>query len=237
MRICDNCFNGSYNLRNGKELTLWCNYTGIEFQVEPEDTCDCHRYMPDLEEEKKFIFYDESYLGPGYLIVNIKDKKVNKLLKVYNASKNEFPLLGIRAHSVDTNENLHEEFSSIDFSFRDIEDDDENGLGLFDLFYRLTPTDREKRIYSVDVFKHGKNNLKLNSNASVVYLTLYRDNYSCSQQPCDYIDILIGDEHTCEDYDSIIKFWEGLSKICTEEISSDDVKRMVLTSQKNIYNK
>ncbi len=226
MRNCGNCYNGHYNLSDRGE-ELFCDESGfMEEDVEEENSCEYHRYYPGMEEEKNYIFYDESYLAPGYLIVNIKDGKMSKFLKVYNASENGFSLLGIRAYSADAQENPNEEFSSIDFSFRDLEDD-ENGL--FKLFSTLCSDLSGERIFAIDPFAQGKNNLKVDSNLKVAKITLNKDTYHGIQHPCDYIDILMGDEYTCDDYDSIIKFWQGLSKICTKKISSDEVKKLILT--------
>lgn len=226
MRNCGNCYNGHYNLSDRGE-ELYCDESGfMEVDVKEEENCEYHRYYPGTEEEKNYVFYDESFIAPGYLIVNIKNGKMDKFLKFYNASQDGFPLLGVRAYSKSAKEDPDEDFSSIDFSFRDLEDD-ENGL--FKLFTNLWYDLVGERIFAIDSFAQGKNNLKLDSNSRVTKITLYKDTYHGTQHPCDYIDILMGDEYTCDDYDSIIKFWQGLSKICTKKISSDEVKKLILT--------
>lgn len=226
MRNCDNCYNGHYNLSEiGEEM--FCDESEfMEEEVKEDGSCEYHRYYPGTEEERNHIFYDDSFIAPGYLIVNVKYGKVNKFLKFYNASQDGFPLLGVRAYSIDATENPNEDFSSIDFSFRDIEDD-ENGL--YNLFYELCNNLSGERIFAIDSFAQGRNNLKLDSNTKVTIITLYKDTYHGMQHPCDFIDILMGDEYTCDDFDSIFKFWSGLSKICTKKISSDEVKKMILT--------
>ena len=226
MRCCGNCYNGHYNLsERGEEL--FCDETGfMEEEVEADFCCEYHRYYPGMEEEKNYIFYDESYLGPGYLIVNIKDGKMSKFLKVYNASENESPLFGIRAYSTDAKEDPNEEFSSIDFSFRDIEDDRN---GLFKLFIDLISNLSENRIFTIDSFSQGKNNIELDYNPKIAKITLNKDTYHGTQHPCNYIDVLIGDEYTCNDYDAIIKFWQRLSEINPKELSSDEVNKLILT--------
>ena len=96
--------------------------------------------------------------------------------------------MGIRAYSADAQENPNEEFSSIDFSFRDLEDD-ENGL--FKLFSALCSDLSGERIFAIDPFAQGKNNLKEDSNLKVAKITLNKDNYHGIQHSCDYIDILM----------------------------------------------
>lgn len=226
MRTCGNCYNGHYNLSDRGE-ELFCDESGfMEEDVREEGSCEYHRYYPGTEEEKNYVFYDESYIAPGYLIVNIKDGKMDKFLKFYNASQDGLPLLGVRAYSTSAKEDLDEDFSSIDFSFRDLEDD-ENGL--FRLFSRLCDDLSGKRIFTIDSCAQGKNNLKLDSNTRVTKLTLYKDTYHGTQHPCDFIDILMGNEYTCDAYDATIKFWQELSKICIKKISSDEVKKLILT--------
>ncbi len=226
MRNCRNCYNGHYNLSDRGE-ELYCDESEfMEEQVEEENNCEYHRYYPGTEEEKNYVFYDETYIAPGYLIVNVKNGKMDKFLKFYNASQDGFPLLGVRAYSTSAKEDPEEDFSSIDFSFRDLED---NENGLFKLFSGLCNDLSGERIFAIDSFAQGKNNLKLDSNLRVTRITLYKDTYHGTQQPCDYIDILMGDEYTCDDYDSIIKFWQGLSKISVKKISSEEVKKLILT--------
>ena len=42
-----------------------------------------------------------------------------------------------------------------------------------------------------------------------------------------YIDILMGDAYTCDAYDSIFKFWQGLAKICAKRISFNEVSQII----------
>ena len=226
MRNCGNCYNGHYNLSDRGE-EMYCDESGfIEEAVKEENYCEYHRYYPGMEDEKNYIFYDDSYIAPGYLIVNIRSGKINKFLKFYNASQDGFPLISVRAYSTSLKENPNEEFSSMDFSFRDLEDY-ENGL--FKLFSNLSFDLLGKRVFSSNPFEQGKNNLKLESNSKVTKITLYKDTYHGTQHPSDFIDILIGDEYTCDDYNSIIKFWDDLSKICVKKISYNEVKKLILS--------
>lgn len=174
---------------------------------------------------EKYVFYDESFIAPGYFILNTKNETVDKFLKFYNASSYSAPVFGIRAYSMNAKENPDDEFSSMDFSFSELKDDEK---GLFNLFSELCSDLSGKRIFSMDSHAQGKNNLKLDSNAGVVKITLYKDTYHGIQHPCDFIDVLMGDEDTCNDYSSILKLWENLSGMDVETMSSDDVQKLLL---------
>ena len=225
MRNCGNCFNAHYNLSDrGEELI--CDESGYsEEYVEEDYTCDMHRYYPGLEEEKNYVFYDESYIAPGYLIINIKEGKVRAFFKIYIMNNNSTPLIGIRAYHAGIKENPEQKYNSIDFSFRGLEDNDN---GLFKLLSTLYYDLSGDRVYSIDPHVQGKNNLKLDSNLRVVKMTFYKDLYHGTQHPCDYIDILLGDEYTCEKYEALCKFYCGLSKVCSKTLPSESVKKLLL---------
>lgn len=224
MRNCDNCYNGHYNLSDRGE-ELFCDESEFtEELVDSDGVCEYHRYYPGMEEEKNYVFYDEHYLGPGYLIVNVKNGSISKFFKIYDASSNGVPNIGIRAYSKDSTENPEEKFSSIDFSFRDIEDCDN---GLFKLFSSLCYEVTSDRLFTVDSQVQGYNHLKIDSNLKVVNVTLCKDTFNGTQHPCDYIDVLLGDAYTCEDFEAINKLYCGLSEICMRSLSSNDVKKML----------
>lgn len=187
--------------------------------------CKYHKFYPGFEDEKNYIFYDEYYLAPGYLIVNIKNRKVNKFIKIYNTNKNGFPVFALRAYCIELKDNPNEEFNSVEFEFRDIEDD-ENGL--YTCFTNLFNNWKGKRIFSIDTLRHGKNNFRLDWNTKDTKITISKDNYAGTQHPTDYIDILLGDEYSCENYDAIFSFYQELSKKCIKKLSSDKVKKMLL---------
>ena len=79
MRNCGNCYNGHYNLsERGEEM--YCDESEfMEEDVKENDCCIDHRYYPGMEESRYYLFYDASYMGPGYLIASIGDGKVNMI--------------------------------------------------------------------------------------------------------------------------------------------------------------
>ena len=87
MRKCDNCMNSCYafDCNCGKE-TLYCKETGDEYEVQPEDVCELHQFVPGYEEEQAFMDYlamkinwvdfgieglefEEDFLGVGWRLI------------------------------------------------------------------------------------------------------------------------------------------------------------------------
>ena len=228
MRNCGNCYNGHYNLSDRGE-ELFCDESGfMEETVKEKSSCEYHRYYPGLEEEKNYLFYDESYLAPGYLIVNIKNGKMNKFLKICNVSENGFPLFDIRAYSSKIKEDSNEEFCKIAFTFRDLEDD-ENGL--YKCFTNLHYSLLGKGIFSLAPSSEGNSNFKLDSNLRVTTMTISKDIFKGNQHPTDYIDILVGDETTCDNYQALLKFYQDLSAVCVNKLSHEETKKLILITK------
>lgn len=172
---------------------------------------------------KNYIFYDGNYLAPGYLIANVQDGKIKKLLKIYNESDIGRPLFGIRAYSTDTNESLDNDYSSISFSFTDLDNTE-----LYQCLDNLCTSLNGKTIFSIDPLRQGKNNLNLEKNSGLIKVILRKDTFNGTQHPTNYIDILLGDDYTCEAYSEFLKFYLELSKIETREFSSFEFEKMLL---------
>ena len=220
MRNCGNCFNGHYNLsERGEELI--CDEIEYEEVITEEDCCcEEHRYYPGEEESKNYLFYDNSYLGPGYLIANVEDGKMNSFIKFYKVNENGFPFFAMRAFIRGAQENPDEDFSTMSFTFRDLEDD-ENGL--YQAFEQFCTSLGGKKIKSIDPVSQGQNNIGLINNSHTTTITFSKDTYHGTQHPSDYIDVLLGDDYSCECYN------KSLEQNCKEELSEEDAKILLKT--------
>lgn len=224
MRNCNNCFDGHYNLsERGEEL--FCGDSFFEEKVDPTNTCESHRYIPGMEEDKNYVFYDESFLAPGYIIVNMSGEIVNKFFKIYTINQNGFPTFAISAFSKDFKENPEENFSSISFSFRDIED---NENGLYEIFTKLCLELNNEKLYSIDLVNHGKNHLEMSYEVAVTTLKLSRDNYYGDQFYNDYINIILGDDFTCKNYESFVRLFNELKERSIIKKENIDIKKLIL---------
>ena len=231
MRKCNNCYNGHYNLsERGEEM--YCDETEFMEEVtNSESTCEYHRYIPGFEEEKNYVFFDDKYLGPGYLIVKIKNDIVQKFIKLWISSTDGFPNFSLRVYEKDKKDNPDDDFNTVEFDFRDLEDD-ENGLfqAFTNFYHDLSGTS----IYSLDMVNHARNNFSMISNLKVTKLIANKDIYYGEQHPTDFIDIAIGDDCTCPKYYAFLKLYQKLSKLDIKSTSNEDIQKL-LTDRKKYY--
>lgn len=228
MRCCGNCYNGHFNLsERGEEM--FCDETDYsEEWVSEDECCEWHRYEPGYEEEKNYILYDEAYLGPGFFVINKQNSETVKFLKIFIMNNQGFPNYGVRAFSVYGKDNPDNEYTTIDFMFRDIEDD-ENGL--YHAFNNLCRNLNGAPIETIDKIYQGGNHFSLSENGRVVTLSIEKDIYGV-KQATDFIDINIGDDMTCTNYSAISTLYNQLANSQTKQATEEDIKRLLLTRLK-----
>lgn len=224
MRNCDNCDHGSYGLdcNTGIE-TLYCRETEYEYDVEPKNVCKFHQYINGMEDEKNFILYDESYFGKGFFIIHTKDKKINKFLKLYISNNEGFPHYGLRAFSISAKDNPDAAFNNIDFIFRSNEDFDN---GLYEAFC-IFAKNLNKQIYTTDMVQQGRNNISATKDISVVTVIISKDIYRGKQHSSNFIDINLGDNYSCENYEAINTLYNTLASICQQTAKEQDIKQIL----------
>lgn len=223
MRTCGNCYNGHFNLSDRGE-EMYCDESGYdEVTVLAEESCEDHRYLDGYEEEKNYIFYDETYLGPGFFIINKQEDEIAKYFKIYIMNNQGFPSYGIRAFSTEKNK-AEDDFETIKFTFRDIEDY-ENGLykAFIDFYYAL----HEKTIETIDKFNQGRNQFCVGKNNHLVALFVTKDIHGV-KDATNFIDINIGDNVTCENYMAIANFYKQLCKLETKDATEEEIQQLLL---------
>ena len=225
MRNCDNCNYSSYGLDcNSGTETLYCRETEYEYEVQQSDSCDYHQFIDGMQNEKNFVLYDESYFGEGYFIIHTEDEKVTKFLKLYIMNNDGRPHYGLRAFSIDGRDNPDEEFNRIEFIFRSIEDFDN---GLFEAF-SILGANYDKEIYTIDATHQGKNNISINVKNGIVKLICSKDVYRGTQHPSDFIDINLGDNYSCQNYEAINTLYNTFAKICHQSAKEQDIKKLIM---------
>ena len=225
MRKCDNCIYGSYGLdcNNGTE-TLYCGIYDYEYEVIPNDVCDEHQYIEGLSNEKNYVLYDEKYLGPGYFIINEVDNDIVKFIKLYTINNDGFPHYCLRAFSVDAKDNTDKEFTTMEFTFRSMEDFDN---GLYNVFMELAKN-INGNITTIDEYYEGKNNISfLLGDKGIIRMIVSKDIWRGKQHPTDFIDINIGDNYSCINYEAINKFYNMLSEISYNNTKTNDINRIL----------
>lgn len=224
MRNCDNCNHGSYGIDcNSGIETLYCRESGYEYEVIPSNSCNSHQFIEGMENEKNFILYDESYLGEGCFIIHTKNCKIDKFLKIYITNYFGYPHYGIRAFSINGKDKPEEEFNNIEFIFRSSEDFDNGLFETFSTFSRQVP----KEIYTIDKIQQGRNNITISSNKEIVKFTISKDTYNGKQHSSDFIDINLGDNYSCKNYESINNLYNTLIKNCSKVATKDNIKSLL----------
>lgn len=225
MRCCDNCIYSSYGLdcNDGTE-TLYCGIYGYENETIPDDVCGEHQFIEGLSNEKNYVLYDDKYLGEGYFIINEIDDKIVKFIKIYTINNNGFPNYCLRAFGVDAKDNPDTDYTNIEFIIRNREDFDN---GLYNIFLELAKNSRGN-ITTIDERYQGKNNISFSiSDKGIVGMVVSKDIWRGRGHPTDFIDINIGDNYTCECYDTINRFYNMLSKISYNKTKNNDIKRIL----------
>lgn len=225
MRSCNNCIHGSYSLdcNTGVE-TLYCKESEYEYEVQANDACEVHQFIDGMEEEKNFLLCDESYLGGGYIITHTRDGHIDKFLKLYIMNDNGFPHYGLRVFSVDGRDNPEDEFNNIEFTFRSMEDYDN---GLYEVFSTLAKK-YNKEILTIDEIQQGRNNISIQfGDKGIIKLIISKDIYRGKQHSTDFIDINLGDNYSCSNYDVINTLYNELAKLLPRTATSEDVKSLI----------
>ena len=206
MRCCDNCI------------------YSCKIDIMPDDLCIEHQYIEGLSNEKNYVLYDNKYLGEGYFIINEINNEIKKFIKIYIINYNGFPQYCLRAFGTESRDNPDSDYTNIEFVFRNMEDHDN---GLYNIFLELASSIRGN-ITSTDEHYEGKNNISfILHNKGIVRMIVSKDIWRGRQHPTDFIDINIGDNYTCINYEAIKKFYNYLSRICSNKSNINDIKRIL----------
>ena len=173
---------------------------------------------------QNYVMYDDTYLGPGFLIVCKEKNKIIKFLKIFIMNNYGFPNYGLRAFSIYGKDNPDNEFTVIDFVFTD--GDTKNNL--YKIFQSLCIDLNGKKIETIDKFYQGRNSFSLREENNTITLSIAKDIYGV-KDATDFIDINIGDEVTCESYQTIAQFYNQLLNSNVEKAKTEDINQLVLS--------
>lgn len=174
--------------------------------------------------EKNYVLYDDKYLGPGYFIINEVDDKIIKFIKIYTINNDGFPYYCLRAFGVDAKDNPNTDYTNIEFTFRSAEDYDN---GLYNIFIELV-RNVKGNITTIDEHYEGNNNISFSlSDKGTVRMVVSKDIWKGKQHPTDFIDINIGDNYTCVNYEVVNKFYNSLLELSCNKTNNNDIKRIL----------
>jgi hypothetical protein len=225
MRKCENCIHGSKMVNCNNDIVMvQCGIYNCESFTILFNVCGEHQYIKGYSNERNYVLYDDKYLGEGYFVINEVNGEIKKFIKIYKINNNGFHYYYLRAFGIETREDYNSEFTNTEFVFRYAEDTDN---GLYDLFLELA-RNIDGKIYSIDKHHDGKNNIWFSiGNHGIVRMIVSRDIYHSIKDPTDFIDINIGDNYTCCNYEVINKFYNMLSEITCSKANNNDIKRIL----------
>ncbi len=177
---------------------------------------------------KNNVLYDDTYLGPGFLIITKENDEVVKFLKIFIMNNYGFPNYGLRAFSIFGKDNLDKKYTIIDFDFTDTMDTKNNLYKIFnDLYIAL----KDNKVETIDKFYQGTNSFSLKKVNNIVTLSVFKDVYGV-KNATDFIDINIGDETTCNNYQAIDSFYKQLLNSDIKKSNQKDIKQLILSRLK-----
>ena len=170
------------------------------------------RTEPEDFDDKKVLYYDDNYLGPGIMLVNVDKNDDFQFIKLYQVNYDGIPFFSLRAFSTNMLDNPDNQYNTIEFQFGNNSPyhDKENGLNkAFAKFYMESAG---AKIKTIDSANQGTNHFKVENKNGIIKLIVNQDVYH-GNHPSNYIDILIGDNYSCENYQAIFDLYQSLSDL------------------------
>ena len=228
MRCCGNCF-WSFSPQDEEELDGYS-----EYDINKPKAGDCcigqdhgenyccshHDYIDGMEEYENYVLYDDSYLGPGYLIVSKLDSEIVKFIKIGSYGDGGFPNFFIRAYEKDRVDDSKQKFRTITITVNKEEP-------LYNVISNFAKSLNGGQIKSIDSHMQGINNLSAKSYISEASLIVSKDVYGVKHST-DFVDIFAGDNDSCEFYSELSTFYNGLSTITVQKTNDNDINQLLI---------
>ena len=207
-RNCSNCIDcHHYKFQDEEILKCENNPFSIE-EVNNNYVCDNHRFAFNYSQEVNELFYDDSYGGPGFLIITKRNNEIIKYLKLFIINPKGVPKFGINAYDSEETD-LDDDFTTLSFVFRDIED---NANGLYSAFLEFCES-----------INKDKTHFNVVDNGNTVKLVIAKaKNYKQSS-----MDINLGDYFSSRCYPEVFNLFMNLIKYKTQTLSEEDTKQIV----------
>jgi len=177
--------------------------------------------MEKCKRDDCYLFYDKKYIAPGYFITNVRNGKIVNFLKIYITNNYGFPEFAIRAFEVNSrNDSPEQEFNNIVLNFKE-----EFNSDLFKIIEKLS-SQLSGKVSSISKSHHGRNNFYLEKTPDGINMIFAKDVYKGTQHPTRFVDINIGDNYTCDNYEAILSFYKDLSSICVNSFEEEDLMQI-----------
>lgn len=187
---------------------------------------DKNFYCPShtFEGEEIHLFYDQKYLVPGFLIITTAHGEMENFMK-FGLIDAESPQFLVRGYEREANDDS-------DQKFRTIRIDIEQNHPLFKPLEILAEKIGDQKVYSIDSYEQGKNNIQIIRNEQYITIELHKDVFGV-RHATNFIDILLGDHDTCPIYKELLSFYKDLSSpsLSVKNTTEKDIKRFLLCSK------
>ena len=220
MRSCSNCVDCHSKIIQDEEI-LMCENNPFEIkEVKATDVCDSHRYVENCSLEKNELFYDDTLFGPGFLIINTRNGEIIKFLKVFIINPNGVPAFGFKFFSKEATKSDDDRFIISSFTFRDVEDEDNNLYKIFDDFCDSL---NNKTVYTHDILNKDESHFNLYSDGNVISLNFFKDRLNSSDE---LTDINLGNYFTSRCYREVFALFMSLIKYKKQTLTSEEAKQI-----------
>lgn len=183
----------------------------------------CKEYNPIDELEDIKVIYDDTYLGEGYFITYEIAGTIYKFIKIYTTGYEGFPIFHIRAYERGAKDQC-------DQILRDIEINvySDKNPELYESLVKLNNRLNSKIVITIDPINQGDNHIKVRLQKDYISLIATKNVFKGNFTNADYIDIILGDNYSCEDYNAIQKFYTDLGRISEKEVDEKFILSKIL---------
>lgn len=180
--------------------------------------CSFHHYIEGMEEYENEVYYDEQYLAHGYLIISKLDGEIMRYIKISSYGEGGYPKFIIRGYEKNSKDKPEQHYRNIYFTIKRNEP-------LYKPLCIFANNLNQQVLYSIDPSEQGKNHLEINCDREEAIITLSKDVYGV-KNATDFIDINLGDNDSCKNYEEVNSFYNNLSSIALKS-NQDEIKKIL----------
>jgi len=164
-------------------------------------------------------------MAPGYFIINELNGEIVKFIKIFITNNYGYPHYEVRAYEKGAVDLDNQRFREIEISV----DRDEELHKIFTDFAKDLDGDD---IMSMDPHYQGNNHLSMQYNGYSTTLYCFKDVYGV-KHATDFIDINLGDNYTCENWQELNNFYSDLKEHTNKKADENDIERILQMKKSN----
>ena len=84
--------------------------------------------------------------------------------------------------------------------------------------------------------RQGRNGISISTDNGIIKFIVSKDIYHGKQHPTDFIDINLGDNYSCQNYEAINTLYNTFAKIYHQSAKEQDIKKLIIIfSNKSVW--